>query len=132
MIVIQYIVSEVCYTTWDLNFEATQTRDTVAERVDRVTVQCPRATHVGVVPRDIVVCVGVHHPHVQTVFEHVVPVSTRVTLREWCCRQWQRRQRWERHANQQGFGVCRERQPIWILSRGVTINVVGVPKSRYV
>ena len=65
--VIQYIVSEVCFTTWYLNFEATQTRDAVAERIGRVTVLCPRATHVGMVPRDIVVCVGVHHPHARTV-----------------------------------------------------------------
>ena len=91
---IQYIVSEVCFTTWDLNFEATQTRDMVVERVGRVTVLCPRATHVGVVPQDIVVCVGVHHPHVGAVFEAMVPVSTRVTLGVWCCWQWQRRQRW--------------------------------------
>ena len=53
---IQYVVSEVCFTTWDLNLEATQTRDAVVERVGRVTVLCPRATHVGVVPWDIVVC----------------------------------------------------------------------------
>ena len=52
---IQYIVSEVCFTTWDLNFKAAQTRDAVVERVGRVTILCPRATHVGVVPRDIVV-----------------------------------------------------------------------------
>ena len=44
---IQYLVSEVCFTA--------QTRDAVVERIGRMTVLCPRATHVGVVPRDIVV-----------------------------------------------------------------------------
>ena len=78
---IQYLVSEVCFTTWYLNFEA------VVERVGRVTILCPRATHVGVVPRDIVVGVRVHHPHVWAIFKQVVHVSTRVTLRQWCC--WQ-------------------------------------------
>ena len=43
---IQYLVSEVCFTTWYLSFEAAQTRDAVVERVGRVTVLCPRATHV--------------------------------------------------------------------------------------
>ena len=62
-IVIQYFLSEVCFTTWYLNLKATQTRHAVVERIGRVTVLCPRATHVGVVPRDIVVGVGVHHPH---------------------------------------------------------------------
>ena len=52
---IQDLVSEVCFTTGYLNFEAAQTRDAVVERVGRMTVLCPRATHVGVVPRDIVV-----------------------------------------------------------------------------
>ena len=52
---IQYVVSEVCFTTWYLDFEAAQTRDAVVERIGRMTVLCPRATHVGVVPRDIVV-----------------------------------------------------------------------------
>ena len=81
---IQYIVSEVCFTTRDLNFEATQTGNTVVQRVSRVTVLCPRATHVGVVPWDVVVCVRVYDPYVWTVFERIVPVSTRVTLGIWC------------------------------------------------
>ena len=90
MIVIQYLVSEVSFTTWYLNFKATQTRDAVVERIGRVTVLCPRATHVGVVPRDIVVGVRIHHSHVWAVFEPMVPVSTRVTLWEWYCWQCQR------------------------------------------
>ena len=87
---IQYLVSEVCFTTGYLNFKAAQTRDAVVERIGRVTVLCPRATHVGVVPRDIVVGVRVYHPHVWATLKQVVPVSTRVTLREWCCWQFQR------------------------------------------
>ena len=58
--VIQYIVSEVCFTTWNLNLEATQTRDAVVEGLGRVTVLCLRATHVGVVPRDIVLESTIH------------------------------------------------------------------------
>ena len=52
---IQYLVSEVCFTTGYVTFEAAQTRDAIMDRVGRMTVLCPRATHVGVVPRDIVV-----------------------------------------------------------------------------
>ena len=52
---IQYLVSEVCFTTGYLNFEAAQIRDAIIDRVGRMTVLCPRATHVGVVPRNIVV-----------------------------------------------------------------------------
>ena len=52
---IQYLVSEVCFTTGYLNFEAAQTRDAVVEWIGRVTVLCSRATNVGVVPRNIVV-----------------------------------------------------------------------------
>ena len=52
---IQYLVSEICFTTGYVNFEPTQTRDAIMHRVGRVTVLCPRATHVGVFPRHIVV-----------------------------------------------------------------------------
>ena len=75
---IQYLVSEVRFTTGYLNFKAAQTRDAVVERIGRVTVLCPRATHVGV---DIVVGVRVHHPHVWATLKQMVHVSTRVTLR---------------------------------------------------
>ena len=74
---IQYLVSEVCFTA--------QTRDAVVERIGRMTVLCPRAIHVGVVPRDIVVGVRVHHPHMWATLKQMVHVSTRVTLWEWCC-----------------------------------------------
>ena len=87
---IQYLISEICFTTGYVNFEAAQTRDAIMDRVGRMTVLCPRATHIGVVPRHIVVGVGIHHPHVWAVFQQMVAVSTRVTLREWCCWQCQR------------------------------------------
>ena len=54
-IAIQYLVSQVSFTTWYLNLKATQIRDAIVEEVDRVLVLCPRATHVGMVPWDIVV-----------------------------------------------------------------------------
>ena len=77
---IQYLVSEVCFTTGYLNFKAAQTRDAVVEGIGRVTILCPRATHVGVVPRNIVVGVGIHHPHVWAVFQQMVAVSTEGVL----------------------------------------------------
>ena len=52
---IQYLISEICFTTEYVDFEAAQTRDAIIDRVGRMTVLCPRATHVGVVPRNIVV-----------------------------------------------------------------------------
>ena len=52
---IQYLISEICFTTGYVDFEAAQTRDAIIDRVGRMTVLCPRATHVGVVPRNIVV-----------------------------------------------------------------------------